>query len=50
MHTRPKHFGPGSRKCRVSGNRHGLIRKYGINICRQAFRERARAIGFEKYR
>ena len=35
---------------RVCGNRHGLIRKYGLNICRQCFRERAKDIGFQKVR
>ncbi|BGP34176.1 40S ribosomal protein S29 [Rhodotorula toruloides] len=28
----------------------GLIRKYGLNICRQCFRERADVIGFAKNR
>lgn len=34
---------------RICGNPHGLIRKYGINICRQCFRENADKIGFAKY-
>jgi len=46
----PRKFGKGSRQCRHCGNRHGLIRKYGINICRQCFREKAQDIGFQKYR
>ncbi len=29
----------GSRRCRVCSNQGGLIRKYGMNICRQCFRE-----------
>lgn len=33
---------------RVCSHRHGLIRKYGLDICRQCFRERADAIGFKK--
>ncbi|CDJ40204.1 40S ribosomal protein S29, putative, partial [Eimeria tenella] len=45
---RPKKFGPGSRQCRVCFNRHGMVRKYGINMCRQCFRERAALIGFQK--
>ncbi|GAC97469.1 40S ribosomal protein S29-A [Pseudozyma hubeiensis SY62] len=28
----------------------GIIRKYGLDICRQCFRERADQIGFHKYR
>lgn len=45
----PKTYGKGAHKCRVTGNTHGLIRKYGINMDRQSFRERALAIGFKKY-
>lgn len=33
---------------RVCGNRHGLIRKYGLNICRQCFQLYAKDIGFVK--
>ena len=35
-------------KCRICNNSHAVIRKYGINICRQCFRERANQIGFQK--
>ncbi|QRD03603.1 hypothetical protein JI435_103520, partial [Parastagonospora nodorum SN15] len=28
----------------------GLIRKYGLNICRQCFREKSADIGFVKHR
>merc|ERR1719481_1718127 len=34
-------FPQGSRKCRCCTNRHGLIRKYHLNLCRQCFRENA---------
>ncbi|KAK3924672.1 40S ribosomal protein S29, partial [Frankliniella fusca] len=34
-----------SRSC---ANQHGLIRKYGLNLCRQCFREYANDIGFKK--
>ena len=47
-YTHPRKYGPGSRKCRICGNTHGLIRKYGINICRRCFREKAVEIGFKK--
>ena len=33
---------------RVCSNRHGMIRKYGLNLCRQCFREYAPDIGFRK--
>ena len=38
-------FFPHSRVC---SNRHGLIRKYGLNMCRQCFRQYAKDIGFIK--
>ncbi|XP_014445095.1 40S ribosomal protein S29-like [Tupaia chinensis] len=28
-------FNQGSRSCRVCSSQHGLIRKYGLNMCRQ---------------
>ncbi|THU50849.1 hypothetical protein C4D60_Mb06t24670 [Musa balbisiana] len=46
--SHPKNYGPGSRVCRVCGNPHGLIRKYGLMCCRQCFRSNAKAIGFIK--
>ncbi|KAM0937766.1 40S ribosomal protein S29 [Dioscorea cayenensis subsp. rotundata] len=48
--SHPKNYGPGSRACRVCGNSHGLIRKYGLMCCRQCFHSNAKAIGFIKYR
>ena len=57
-HTKNKLFmshapnmGKGSRQCRVSGRRGGmgLVRKYGIDMKRQVFRERALEMGWEKY-
>jgi len=36
-----------SRQC---ANRKGLIRKYGLNLCRQCFRQYSADIGFVKYR
>eukprot|EP01002_Notosolenus_urceolatus_P015605 NODE_8336_length_522_cov_7.471459_g7278_i0.p4 GENE.NODE_8336_length_522_cov_7.471459_g7278_i0~~NODE_8336_length_522_cov_7.471459_g7278_i0.p4 ORF type:complete len:56 (+),score=13.52 NODE_8336_length_522_cov_7.471459_g7278_i0:299-466(+) len=38
----------GSRYCRLCGNHNALIRKYGLYVCRQCFRENARQIGFVK--
>lgn len=47
-HCHPHNKGKGASCCRVCGNRHGLIHKYSLNICRRCFRERAHALGFEK--
>uniref|UniRef100_A0A452QKW3 Small ribosomal subunit protein uS14 n=1 Tax=Ursus americanus TaxID=9643 RepID=A0A452QKW3_URSAM len=38
----------GSRSCRICSNQHGLIWKYGLNMCRQGFRQYAEDIGFIK--
>ncbi|KAL7752202.1 40S ribosomal protein S29 [Sorochytrium milnesiophthora] len=46
--SHPRRYGKGSRECRVCTHRTGLIRKYGLNICRQCFREKANDIGFHK--
>ncbi|KIH55088.1 ribosomal protein S14p/S29e [Ancylostoma duodenale] len=35
---------------RVCSNHHGLIRKYGLDMCRRCFREYAKDIGFKKVR
>ncbi|KAH7975340.1 hypothetical protein HPB52_000601 [Rhipicephalus sanguineus] len=47
-YSHPRKYGPGSRYCRVCANHHGLIRKYGLNICRRCFRQYAADIGFKK--
>ena len=51
MNAHPKKFGKAARACRVSGRRggHGLIRKYGINMKRQQFREKATDMGWKKF-
>ncbi|PMD22091.1 hypothetical protein NA56DRAFT_599304 [Hyaloscypha hepaticicola] len=46
--SRPRTYGKGARACRVCTHKAGLIRKYGLNICRQCFREKAADIGFVK--
>ncbi|OTB06159.1 hypothetical protein M426DRAFT_55677 [Hypoxylon sp. CI-4A] len=48
--SRPRTYGKGSRSCRVCTHKAGLIRKYGLNICRQCFREKSADIGFVKVR
>jgi small subunit ribosomal protein S14 len=35
--------------CRMTGREQGLVGKYDIWLCRQAFRELAPKMGFEKY-
>jgi len=39
----------GVRRCRVCGGARGLIRKYGLFLCRKCFRERAEQMKFRKY-
>ncbi|ELR05620.1 30S ribosomal protein S14p/S29e [Pseudogymnoascus destructans 20631-21] len=48
--SRPRTYGKGSRQCRICTHKAGLIRKYGLDICRQCFREKAGDIGFVKVR
>ncbi|XP_057964374.1 uncharacterized protein LOC131155335 [Malania oleifera] len=48
--SHPKNCSPGSRACRVCGNPHGLIKKYGLMSCRQRFHSNAKEIYFIKYR
>ena len=49
-HQRKKRaFGKGEYKCRRCGRTGGIIRKYGLNYCRQCMREVAKALGFKKY-
>ncbi|KAG7450718.1 uncharacterized protein BT62DRAFT_532059 [Guyanagaster necrorhizus] len=48
--SRPRKFGKGSRQCRLCAHQAGLIRKYGLDLCRQCFREKSAAIGFVKLR
>ena len=42
-------FGKGAYKCRRCGSHNAIIRKYGLYLCRQCFREVARQLGFRKY-
>jgi small subunit ribosomal protein S29e len=48
--THPKEHSTGARRCRVCNGRRGLIRKYGLDLCRRCFREYATDIGFVKYK
>jgi small subunit ribosomal protein S14 len=35
--------------CERCGRKRGLVRRYGLRLCRQCFREIAPELGFEKY-
>ncbi|MAG18026.1 MAG: 30S ribosomal protein S14 [Candidatus Diapherotrites archaeon] len=35
--------------CKKCGSHKGVIRKYGLQICRRCFKESAEKIGFRKY-
>ena len=50
-HNSPKKrsIGIASRKCRKCGRHRGHIRSYGIEMCRQCFREDAKSLGFKKF-
>ena len=38
-----------NRPCRICGVKGPVIRKYGLMICRQCFREVAGRLGFKKF-
>ena len=50
-HNKPKDrsCGKSLKKCSRCGRIGGHIDKYGIDLCRQCFREVATKIGFKKY-
>ncbi len=50
-HNAPKERpnGVAMKKCRRCGRNRAHIDKYGLNLCRQCFREIATKIGFKKY-
>jgi len=41
--------GIANRRCRRCGRIRGHIKKYGLHVCRQCFREIAQKVGFKKY-
>lgn len=43
-----KRFGRGANECKRCGRKQGLVRKYGIYMCRHCFRESAAKMGFKK--
>jgi ribosomal protein S14 len=50
-HNVPKDraFGESTKKCAICGRTGGHISKYGLNICRQCFRDNALKLGFKKF-
>jgi len=50
-HNKPKDrkIGRAVRKCERCGRFGAHISSYGLNLCRQCFRETAEEIGFKKY-
>jgi small subunit ribosomal protein S14 len=42
-------YGASTKKCIRCGRTAGHVSKYGINLCRQCFREVAKDIGFKKF-
>ncbi len=50
-HNAPKKrsCGTATRRCKRCGRIRGHIRKYGLGLCRQCFRDIATRIGFKKY-
>lgn len=43
-------FGTAARRCDRCGRYEGHIRSFGLNFCRQCFRELAPRLGFKKYK
>lgn len=50
-HCKPKErkYGIAKNKCERCGRFGAHIKSYGLNLCRQCFREIAKEIGFKKY-
>lgn len=46
---KPRNTGINMKRCRRCGRARGHIDKYGIDMCRQCFREVATSIGFKKF-
>lgn len=42
-------FGRSAAPCRRCGKTEGVVHKYGLQYCRQCFREEAKKLGFKKY-
>jgi ribosomal protein S14 len=42
-------FGANTKKCKMCGNPHAHVGKYGLDLCRKCFRQLATGLGFKKY-
>jgi len=42
-------YGRGAYSCQRCGSHDAVIKKYGLMLCRQCFRELAVSLGFRKY-
>ena len=51
-HNKPKErkMGRGRHLCIICLNRNAHISAYGIHLCRLCFRDKAKELGFKKYR
>jgi len=47
--SKERKFGISMKRCRRCGRIRGHISKYGLDLCRQCFREIAPKLGFKKY-
>lgn len=50
-HNTPRRrtFGGSTKRCRLCGRTGGHINKYGLNMCRECFRNKALKLNFKKY-
>ena len=50
-HNKPRErsCGEALRTCKLCGRTGAHIRKYGLGLCRQCFRDFAKSLGFKKY-
>ena len=46
---KPRKFGINAKPCKICGRLGAHIQKYGLDVCRQCFRENAKKLGFRKY-
>ncbi|XP_043846600.1 40S ribosomal protein S29-like [Dromiciops gliroides] len=46
--SHPHKLGQGSQSCSMCSNWHGLIHKYGLDMCRQCYHQYAKDIRFIK--
>lgn len=46
---RKRSFGKSLHPCLKCGKTRGIVRQYGLQYCRQCFREEAEKLGFKKY-